>query len=94
MLKQILLCTALLVPSAVFADDQPLRDQPDSSETNSCRVIPTPIIACERIPGCFLERERCFCCSGSCGEYTMPEPCIRDPRCDWNPGVRRCETKR
>ncbi len=100
MLKRILLCAALLVPSAALAADQTPEDRSDGSEKHMCDVIGPDYGKCMAASRyCFWDPVdyRCEALNPgflSCGGYADPGLCNADPHCFWDPADVRCETVR
>lgn len=96
MLKQILLvCAALLIPSAAFADDQTPEDD-GSAEKDLCNDLGRDQYKCSlRSDICFWDSsdQRCEWVNdpGFCPQIFNPNSCNSVPMCFWDTSDQRCE---
>jgi hypothetical protein len=97
MLKLIVVCAALLIPSAAFAAGQLSGDPSDGCEKNICEDIGRNRFKCEQAPQCFWDTtdQRCEWIQDpwQCGTYLTPISCVSDPECFWDAGDVRCERR-
>jgi hypothetical protein len=95
MLKRIIICAALVTPSAVFAADLTPGDQPNGSEKDLCNDLGTNEAACHLRPDiCFWDTsdKRCEWIIDPQHCATYPENVCRTVAgCFWDTSDVRCE---
>lgn len=97
MLRRILICAALLTPSAAIASDRSPGAQPDGSEKNICDDIGRDRYRCLQVDRCFWDTtdNRCEWLTGGgrCSRYYDKYDCLDDSRCFWDIADERCEPR-
>jgi hypothetical protein len=95
MWKQLLICAALLTPSAAFADDQTPGNEPDGSEKDLCYDIGTNYDKCIKAKPCFWDTSDVRCewivDPQHCSFNTDVGICNANPFCFWDTSDVRCE---